>query len=327
MKKNINIKSLVKQIEEKIESGSLSSEELKLLTKELNFYNGLHLKSPLTFIDKINSDLSIEGISLEQCSELVAMLDNFIVPELKFSYQERFYKNKKILKTGFEFFASLDDRHKNLVSFLKNNDIQLYKVDDNLSVSDICFYSHLLKLPFVQVRKEKSVLTFSKVVHEIEHQVNYMSNTKFHSSYLREMPSILIELLANDYFSVRFNDKEFLKNNYYRINDIMKLATNLRNYLKMLIYILEGNTNVKSDDFDLTVSVIKGTNIQVDLAIIHSFLVALHFRERYYVDKDEMFSDLSMLINFNFEKFDFLKMNDSGADSLKKYVKEFKFKA
>ena len=329
----------LKKIDAIIAKGNLANEKIQLLEEDKLFIFKALGEEPKEVEENITIDSALKKLEGKMRAEIKKLGANNIeyiyyiasfISRQRNEHQPVYTTNitdvNKVLNECVEFYGKLDHVFYGIITRLVNHPINLYNISENPEVIDECVWRNYSKLPVVNIYNTKSVLLYSKTVHEMQHQINHIINNNVYANYigfnhlLNECSSIFSELIFCDKLKEQ-NPNLIDVNSLYieRISSIDSLSVNLMGYLQVMMLLDEADFHLDIDTFkellyenfycfdghwtDYIIHYLD-YNLYEKLKYLFSYLVALDIRTLYKDNPKDALKLLKYIIKLDLDTCD-----------------------
>lgn len=323
----------IQRIDIMIANGKLSNDEISLLKDEkLYLFQCLGItprvdKKDISLymaFDKINKKMcnQFNNIGIENIDSLISMA-NFIIRHhnnREITFKKNDINKEALLSEGVNFFENFNDEFYQIINRLVNHKENLYNFTNDDRMDDECIFLLSKKLPIVHIYDTGNTLLYVKVIHEMQHQIDYMyryingNKNPNYCNLLSECSAIFIELLFSDHLSLKYPHSDDINNLYLeRINHIESISLHIGEYLQIMKYLYINNKKLTFDFLERFlqsynkqysrsfllkyVSSLLNYNLYSNIKYLFSYLLALNIRETYYNDSKEAINKIKHIIN------------------------------
>lgn len=329
-----------------LEDNTLSKKERTLISEDIdklemflknNFTTGLAYDNKfIKSIDELKNEILI------RMKKIYDLLGSNLINYILDLEKEQIFKSSLIIDDCYlsieeqeEFTIKNYEKHsKYFLEFAKDvfstKPSPKIQVIDELDCSSFCYFSHMLKHPFIVVDPEEDPFILN---HEVQHGIEYLNNYTITHSF-SELGPIFFELLFLD--TLYENGISLLGNAYQsRISDANFYLKTLSEYFKIIINFSNKNFEVSNDYFINTLleikklkkdNIIKYLNelitenyIEECICYLLSYLKAIELRyeaQSYSGDCSQILIPYIEKNNFNFY------LTDDSLKIYEKFVKE-----
>lgn len=282
------------------EGFEVSSLAKRPLEKLLGKVSTIPKYSDAKIIKKLEIDCNNGLFNKYNYSYMTFLLETIVSDNILVEFKKVNYSKDELYKINHDFFKDLNTKYSDILVKLNKRIIKPYIISKSNNMVDACDYSRLTKIPNVYVRNDSTILTPIKLVHETQHQINYMINEFSDKTHLKEAPSIFSEMLLAEQLYSKTNDKEYLKAYLFRAGEIFKNIRLLKNYLNFLIHYKTNkidNYQEVLSNYDLDGEDVMDINTLKIIYYILSFLTAHSLFDKYSDNKQEGIAYLDSIID------------------------------